>query len=106
MGIFNKLFGKNKRSGESTSTSKVKNGMYVTCASCQCRTQIKIFETNQITIMDPDASESFAKQNIAMKCQDCDSYLCFSCVLSNRDDVGISFCPICGKRAGPCFIAG
>jgi len=106
MGMFNKLFGKDKRSGESTSTSKVKNGMYVTCASCHCRAQIKIFESKQITILGPDAFESFAKQNIALKYQGCDSYLCFSCAMSNSDATGVPKCPICGEIAGPYFIVG
>ena len=85
----------------------MKDGEYVTCSACQKSVVVKVFAKKQISLMGPDAIRSFQKQNIAVQCQDCGRFLCFSCCTSSiTGTVTIPRCPECGMEGGPYFIVG
>jgi hypothetical protein len=98
-------FGIGKRKNKTSNYQvEVKDGDFVTCTSCKRKAPVKIFDKKQITVIGPEAMESFARQNIALKCQDCGAFLCFKCSSSKIGDIGIPKCPDCGKEGGPYFI--
>ncbi len=86
--------------------AQLRNGQTVTCSACQKRAVVKVFTKKQVTIIGPDAIQSFERQNIALQCQDCGSLICFSCASSTTGTVGVPRCPKCNKEGGPYFILG
>jgi hypothetical protein len=85
----------------------VQDGDYVTCSACQQQALVKVFSQKQVSIMGPKAAQSYREQNIALQCQECGAFVCFSCAsASSSGSVSVPKCPACGEVGGPYFVIG
>jgi hypothetical protein len=74
-----------------------RDGEMVSCGLCGKSVEVKYQEGREIVIADPQTLQS-----VALKCQDCDAIVCYSCAVG-PSGMGLPVCPSCKSKGGPYF---